>query len=225
MQVVGNPLYTTHEEWYQKSKDPASPSLVRYFADRIDVSDRAHPRVKAKINVPGMIVGGSAQDPSLLYTVDYRWTGNSEVDDLDVIRVSGNTAEPLSAVTLDGYVGQTFIRGNTDYLSANLYSPKASQPTVELHAVDLSEPSAPKDHVTTGTPGWSWLLAVEGNVAVVQSGWRTGGVDLYLLQPGQPPVYRQSVRTNNLFPNQISRQGNSLYLASGLWGVQRIDLP
>ena len=224
MQVVGNTLYTTHEEWYQKSKDPASPSLVRYFADRIDVSDRAHPRVQAKINVPGMIVGGSAQDPALLYTVDYRWTGNTEVDDLDVIRVSGNTAELVSTVTLDGYVGQTFIRGNTAYFSANLYSPKAGQPTVELHAVDLSEPSAPKDHVATGAPGWSWLLAVEGNVAVVQSGWRTGGVDLYLLQPGHAPVYRQSVRTSDLFPNQISRQGNSLYLASGLWGVQRIDL-
>ena len=200
---------------------------MRYFADRVDLTDRAHPRIGAKINIPGLLVGGSADDPSLLYTIDYRWDSNVAKDDLDVVRVQGNQATLLSTTTLDGYVGTTFVRGSTAYLSAQQYQDSATgtyTSTVELHAIDLSNPSAPIDRASQSANGWGWLLDVEGDRAVVQSGWGASGVDIYQLAPGQPPQFRQFTRTLGWWANGVSRQGSSLYLSSGYWGVQKIDL-
>jgi hypothetical protein len=225
MRMVGDTLYTTHYEWYHKGTDQNS-WLVRYYADRIDLSDRHHPRVKSKINVPGLIVGGSETDPSLIYTIDYRWDGNVAKNDFDVLRVRGNVAEFLSQTTLDGWVGGTFVRGNKAYLSAQQYDNHGSNSSshVNLHAIDLSNPSAPVDRVSSDQRGWGWLLDVEGDRAIVSSGWGQNGIDIYRLVDGQPPRFSQFARTRGWWTNAITRQDSALFLSSGYWGVQRIDL-
>ena len=228
LQVAGGTLYAGHYEWVDRSTaDGNQDWTVRYFADRVDLTDRAHPRIGAKINIPGLLVGGSTDDPSLLYTIDYRWDSNVAKDDLDVVRVEGNLATLLSTTTLDGYVGTTFVRGSTAYLSAQQYVDTSTgyySSTVQLHAIDLSDPSAPVDRASQSANGWGWLLDVEGDRAVVQSGWGSSGVDIYQLAPGQPPQFRQFTRTLGWWANGVSRQGSSLYLSSGYWGVQKIDL-
>jgi hypothetical protein len=45
-----------------------------------------------------------------------------------------------------------------------------------------------------------------------------------LLSDGQPPQFRQFTRTLGWWSNGVSRQGDSLFLSSGYWGVQKIDL-
>ena len=226
MQVVGNILYTGHYEWFDRPSNNGQNWTVRYFADRIDLTDRAHPRVGAKINVPGLLVGGSTADPNLLYTIDYRWDSNIARDEFNVVRVSGNVAELVSTTTLDGWVGSTFVRGNVAYMSAEQYADSATGGayTVNLHAIDLTDPSAPVDRVSTSEKGWGWLLDVEGDRAVLTSGWGAGGVDIYQLADGQAPQFRQFTRTLGWWSNGVSRQGNSLFLSSGYWGVQKIDL-
>ncbi len=226
MQVVGNILYTGHYEWFDRPSNNGQNWTVRYFADRIDLTDRAHPRVGAKINVPGLLVGGSAADPNLLYTIDYRWDSNIARDEFNVVRVSGNVAELVSTTTLDGWVGSTFVRGNVAYMSAEQYADSATGGayTVNLHAIDLTDPSAPVDRVSTSEKGWGWLLDVEGDRAVLTSGWGAGGVDIYQLADGQAPQFRQFTRTLGWWSNGVSRQDNTLYLSSGYWGVQKIDL-
>ena len=225
MRVVGDTLYTTHYEWFQKNGNPDSWS-VKYYASRIDLSDKSHPRVESKINVPGLIVGGSDVDPSLLYTIDYRWDGNLAKNDFDVVRLHGHVAELLSKTTLDGWVGSTFIRGSKAYLSAQQYDANGGYGTshVNLHAIDLSKPTAPVDHVASGHKGWGWLLGVEGDRAIVSSGWGQSGVDIYQLSDGAAPQFSQFARTRGWWTNAITRQDNALYLSSGYWGVQRIDL-
>src|SRR5581483_1973997 len=131
LQVVGATLYSGHYEWYDRSTTTAGGGgnyewTVRYFADRIDLSDRAHPRVGSRINVPGLLVGGSPTDPSLLYTIDYRWDSNVAKNDFDVVRVGADRAELISTTTLAGWVGSTFVRGPIAYLSAQQYSDGAS---------------------------------------------------------------------------------------------------
>ena len=64
----------------------ADQSYVRYYLDRIDLSDRAT-RSSRTINVPGMLVGGDANDPSILYTIDYRWDGTTAKNDFDVLKL------------------------------------------------------------------------------------------------------------------------------------------
>jgi hypothetical protein len=250
LRVAGGNLYAGHYEWVDKSTTTADGGInqewtVRYYADRVDLSDRAHPRIGAKINIPGLLVGGSATDPSLLYTIDYRWDSDVAKDDFDVVRVVGNQATLLSTTTLDGWVGSTFVRGSTAYVSAQQYNYGAAAaggaassaggavadgtttstgPSVQLHAIDLSDPSAPVDRASQSANGWGWLLDVQGDRAVVMSGWGQSGVDIYQLADGQAPQFRQFTRTLGWASNGVSRQANSLYLASGYWGVQRVDL-
>jgi hypothetical protein len=229
LRVAGGNLYAGHYEWENHSTDGGTVQnwTVRYYADRVDLTDRAHPRIGDKINVPGLLVGGSDTDPSLLYTIDYRWDANVAKDDLDVVRVQGSQATLLSTTTLDGWVGTTFVRGSTAYVSAQQYTDPTTGgtgSTVQLHAIDLSNPSAPVDRASQSANGWGWLLDIQGDRAVVLSGWGPNGVDIYQLADGQPPQFRQFTRTLGWSANGVSRQGNSLYLSSGYWGVQRVDL-
>jgi hypothetical protein len=229
LQVAGGNLYAGHYEWEDRTTDAGTVSnwTVRYYADRVDLSDRAHPKIGAKINIPGLLVGGSDSDPSLLYTIDYRWDSNVAKDDFDVVSVHGSQATLLSTTTLDGWVGSTFVRGSTAYLSAQQYNDSTSgvyTSTVQLHAIDLSDPSAPVDRASQSANGWGWLLDIQGDRAVITSGWGQNGVDIYQLTDGQAPQFRQFTRTLGWWANGVSRQGNSLYLSSGYWGVQRIDL-
>jgi hypothetical protein len=232
LQVAGGNLYAGHYEWVDKTTTTSDGGgtvqdwTVRYFADQVDLTDRAHPKIGAKINIPGLLVGGSDSDPSLLYTIDYRWDSNVAKDDFDVVQIHGSQATLVSTTTLDGWVGNTFVRGSTAYLSAQQYTDANGgySSTVQLHAIDLSNPSAPVDRASQSANGWGWLLDIQGDRAVVISGWGPNGVDIYQLADGQPPQFRQFTRTLGWWANGVSRQDNSLYLSSGYWGVQKVDL-
>lgn len=231
MQVVGSSLWTTHYEWVSDPSD--QNGWVKYYIDRIDLSDRAHPAISSKVNVPGVLVGGDPTDPSIVYTIDYRWdSNNNTVDDFDILKIDGDTAELQSEIQMDGWVGNVFVSGKTAYLSSQIYywnQPTGSDgapppPSVNLHAIDVSDPENPVDRIASGQEGWGWMLDVVGDRALVTSGWGEGGLDVYKLTPGQAPAYEQTVRTNGWGLNSASRQGNQLFLTSGYWGVQAVTL-
>lgn len=224
MRVVGDTLWTTDYEWVERP-DQSGQGWVRYYADSIDLSDPAHPRIGRKINVPGLLVGGDASDPSILYTIDYRWDGDfSPENDFDVLRVSGDTATLLSSTPIDGWVGSTFVRGNSAYLSAERYvdTDQGQVARVDLHAIDLSNPDDPVDRIASDH-GWGWLLDVVGDRALVTSGWGLGDIDVYRLT-SQGPRFDQTIRARGWWLNGVTRQDQTLYLSSGYWGVQRVDL-
>jgi hypothetical protein len=226
MQVVGNTLYTTHYEWVDVST-PANPyGTTRYYIDAIDLTDRSQPKIGASINVPGVLVGGSANDPSVIYTIDYQWDGNgNSVDWFDVLQLSGNLAYLQSATPLDGWVGNVIVSGNTVYTSTQIYSPTGNNPPIELHQIDVTNPKNPVDQVASGPQGWGWILGVAGDRMLVTTGWGdNNGMDVYKLAPNTPPTYDQFVRTQGWSISSIARQGNTLYLSAGEWGVQVVNL-
>jgi len=225
MKVVGDTLYTTHYEWID---DPRSErGWVKYYLDSIDLTDRAHPRIGAKVNVPGLLVGGNAADPSIVYTIDYRWDGETATNDLDVLRIHGSTATLLSHTPIHGWVGSTFIQGTQAYVSAQQYTPDGhggGSSRVDLHAIDLTNPTHPRDRIASDE-GWGWLLSVVGDRALVTSGWwGEQAIDVYQLRDGQAPRFEQTVRTRGWSVNGVSRQDQTLFLSSGYWGVQKIPL-
>lgn len=230
MRVAGNTLYVSHYEWLTKP-DPSMPSgtkyYVKYYLDPIDLTDRAAPKIGSRINVPGIMVGASSTDPSIVYTVDYRWYGDYTKDELAVVKISGDKAYLQGSTVIDGYVGQVFVQGNKAYASAERYVYKGETydgPRVQLHEIDITNPKAPVDRVSTEKKGWGWLLGVAGDRAVLTSGWGGSGVDIYKLTDGAAPAFDQFVRTRGWWSSSLTRQGNSLFLASGYWGVQQIDL-
>jgi hypothetical protein len=182
--------------------------------------------------VPGMMVGASETDPSLLYFVDYRWYSDypqSPKDEISVAKIKNGKAYLRSTTLIDGWVGNVFVRGNKAYMSAEEYvkPQNPNQPGksyVKLHELDMTDPYKPVDRVSAPKDGWGWLVDVEGDRAIITSGWGQVGLDIYKLQPGAPPVYDQFARTRGWWHSAITRQDNDLFVSTGYWGVQKIGL-
>jgi hypothetical protein len=186
---------------------------------------RSKPSVGSKINVPGLLVGASENDPSIIFTMDYRWDGDSSFNEFDVLKLSGDKAYLQSSIILPGYAGSTFVRGDQAYLSVQrVTDPEKYTTVVELHQIDVSNPRRPVDLASKGEDGWGWLLGVEGDRALVTSGWGNAGLDIYRLAQGSAPTYDRFVRMLGWGTSSVARQGDTLYLSSGYWGVQTVDL-
>jgi hypothetical protein len=227
LRSVGDQLYASHYEWqeqpyYDNAKNSYYPGVVRYYIDQIDLSDAAHPGVAQKINVPGFLVGGSEDDPSLIYTMDYHWDGTSTTNDLAVLQLSGGRAYLQGHVSIPGYTGSVFVKGSTAYFSAQNWDQNTTN--VQLYQVDLSDPRHPNVLPSEQAAGWGWLLGVEGDRAFVTSGWADQGVDIFKLEAGKAPTYDQFVRTRGWWTSSLSRQGDTVLLASGYWGTQVVNL-
>jgi hypothetical protein len=228
MKAVGDTLYTGHYEWHQRPATSTGGSVtsygdVRYYLDRIDLSDRQHPRIGTSVNVPGMLVGGSETDSSIIYTVDYHWYSDHGANEFNVLRLTNGKAVLQSSLPISGNVGSTFVRGNKAYMSVQQYlDTQYRKSTVKLYQLDLTNPKKVAVHTSEQQKGWGWLLGVEGDRALVTSGWGSDGLDIYKLTDGEP-VFDQSVRTLG-YSSSTSRQGDQIFLASGQWGVQTINL-
>jgi hypothetical protein len=238
MRAVGDTLYTTHYEWYtgpvNNGVDAGTSSYgtqwyVRYYLDQIDLTDPTHPVVGSSINVPGILVGADANDPTILYTMDYFWDDASDWhNELCAVQIQGSKAYLLSSVSLGGWVGRVVTQNDVVYMSvqSNGYNDAGVYTsTVQLHQVDMTNPSSPVDSASAAQGGWGWLMDVQGDRAFVSSGWGQNGIDIYRLAPGSPPVFDQFVRTLGWSPTSLRRQGNTVYVSTGYWGVQAIALP
>ena len=226
--LVGSALYATHEEWIDRGPidrgmgyPTGSHPTVRYWANRIDLSDRAHPRVASRVNVPGIVIGGPASDPSLLYVTGYRWSGDRSVNSFDVLRLKGDAAELIGTLDFDGWIGRTFVRGSGALVSSEQWGNGAS--TMTLHQLDLSDPAQPRD-LALSRDGWGWLVGVEGDRALVTSGFGAAGLDIYRLAPQAAPVLDRFVRTRGYWASSLSRQDDDLFISSGYWGVETVHL-
>jgi hypothetical protein len=167
----------------------------------------------------------------MLYFADYRYDGNDERDDIAVCKLYGGLCYLQSVTELDGYVGTVVVQNDRAYMTVEEYDWMVynggvySPPYVELHQIDLSNPQHPVDRVSSDVKkGWGWLLGVVGDRAVVTSGWGPVGVDIFRLSDTAAPQYEQTVRALGWGAYALTRQDNTLYLASGYWGVQPIVL-
>ena len=90
--------------------------------------------------------------------------------------------------------------------------------------IDLTDPKKPVVLSSAPKDGWGWLVDVEGDRAIITSGWGQVGLDIYKLQPGAAPIYDQFARTRGWWPSAITRQDGDLFVSTGYWGVQKITL-
>jgi hypothetical protein len=140
-----------------------------------------------------------------------------------VLRLTNGKAVLQSSLPISGNVGSTFVRGNKAYMSVQQYlDTQYRKSTVKLYQLDLTNPKKVAVHTSEQQKGWGWLLGVEGDRALVTSGWGSDGLDIYKLTDGEP-VFDQFVRTLG-YSSSTSRQGDQIFLASGQWGVQTINL-
>ncbi|MFZ5897499.1 MAG: beta-propeller domain-containing protein [Myxococcota bacterium] len=232
LRAFGDRLYATHYEYvtepfYDSANNVWNPGTVRYFLDRIDLSDPKQPVVGARINVPGFLVGASETNPNLIYTIDYRWYGNHSGNELAVSLLEGNLAYYQGGVSIPGYVGDVFVRGDRAYFTVQEYieNPNGSSTSRnQLYQADLSDPAHPSLATSTPSEGWGWMLDVQGDRAFVQSGWNDAGLDIYKLNASEPPTFEQTVRVRGWYAGSLSREGSDVYLSTGYWGTEHIKL-
>jgi hypothetical protein len=227
MRTVKDKLYVGHYEWVNPPYSDGQrydPGVVRYYLDQIDLSDRAHPRIGTKINVPGILVGANEDDPSIIFTMDYQWVNDQTVNRFNVLRLEGDHASLLGWQEIPGWVGNTFVQGSTAYFSVQSYDNTNQSYPLSLYQVDVSNPSDPKILPSQPTQGWGWLLGVQGDRAFVTSGWGNVGIDVFRLEAGKAPVFDKFVRVRGWWANSLARQNNQLFIASGYWGTQVVDL-
>lgn len=234
LRAIGNDLYAAHYEWLEPSSYASGvyyPGRVGYYIDQVDLSDPAHPSVGRRINVPGFLVGGSQDDTSIIYTMDYEWDGANTHNEFAVLKLDGDRAHLLGHVSIPGYTGNVFVQGSTAYFSVQTNATTLdangntlSTSAMQLYQLDLSDPQNPVVLPSQAQNGWGWLLAVEGNHAFVTSGWYNQGIDIFKLTPGQAPVYDQFVRARGWWTSSLAVDADNAYLASGYWGVQTVPL-
>jgi hypothetical protein len=227
MRTVKDKLYVGHYEWEKYpvyENNTYDPGIVRYYLDQIDLTDRAHPQIGAKINVPGILVGADENDPSVIYTMDYQWANNQTFNRFNVLKLDGAKAALRGSVNIPGWVGNTFVQGSTAYFSVQSYDSANQSYPLSLYQLDVSDPSNPKVLPSQAMQGWGWLLGVQGDRAFVTSGWGNVGIDVFRLQAGKAPVFDKFIRVRGWWANSLARQNNQLFIASGYWGTQVVDL-
>lgn len=235
--VRGSDLYVTERE--PVSGGDSDIPRFRYWLDRIDLSDRTHPRVASRVNVSGPFIESAPDsDPSLLYVNGRRWITRSGsqgetlhlvISSVDVLRLEGDRAELLGFVDLDGPPGPLFFTGGGALLSVGETRAVPGAPFGETYLspvvqqVDVSDPSHPVVRSIDGPQeSRRWLFALAGDLALFTSGWGgTTGVDVYRLSPGGPPRFEQFLRGSI---TEFSRQSGDLYVASGQWGVHTLRI-
>ena len=199
LKVVGDTLYTTHYEWVSSTTTTAT-AASRYYIDGIDLSDRSAPaRSVHGSTCPACSSAATRTTRALLYTVDYRWDGTMPNNDFDVAPAPATSRRCSRRSRVSGWTGSTFIQGTTAYVSAQRYPDPNNPndvPVVELHAIDVSNPQHPVDHVASGGSAGVGCSTVAGDRLLVTSGWGPDGLDIYTLSPGQAPQFSQTVRTS-----------------------------
>ncbi len=136
--VQDGELWTTDEEVENPS---AQNPVARYYADRIDLSNPTAPRLAAKLNIPGTLVG-TADNGTTLYTRDYRWTADDHVQHaLAELVVSGGFAHLRKYLLLDQGLGQILADGHRLYATTETWwwdVPSGQSPTASLRVYESS---------------------------------------------------------------------------------------
>lgn len=219
LQMLGGTLYASTFEplngCNSQTPSPMPSCRVAYYVVPIDLHDPAHPAVGSFISVPGLPIGASTSDPSTLYLADYGWTSQQlETTTLRICKLSGGHCALQGSVALETTIGPAAVENDAVY--ATVYG--------ELHWIDLTNPSAPVDHVVpTPSSAFGTLLAVAGDTALVRSGWTWTVGDVYQLNGASAPVYQQTVRIPPFVQQAVlAGQGRNLLLAGGRWGVESL---
>ncbi|RMG12166.1 MAG: hypothetical protein D6729_16940 [Deltaproteobacteria bacterium] len=226
LKARGQTLYFTHNE--VAGTDARGRGLARYYLDRVDLGDPAHPRRLAKINIPGVAIDLS-QDQQIVYTLDYEWRATGDWAyryAFNALRLVGRRAVLQDRLYLDTWPSGLSVSGNAAFFVAT-ESHEATDGTwvqeTSLRAIDLHLPGQLHLAGSTRLPSdWGWLRGVAGGRAFVDLGW-LGGLLVY--DVSDPAAMRlESFDRSNGWVYAITVSGQTAYLAKGYYGVSAVPL-
>jgi hypothetical protein len=213
LQAFGSYLWLTHFEWQQGA------TMGRYYVDRVDLSDPAHPTIVAKVNVPGVLFAAS-EDGGRLYTLETIWKDADSISWLHALElVSSGTARLLGSAALDGYPAGAAQAGRFAWVVTSRWT--GDRTASQLSAVDVGTMNVTSRQTIEGD--WTWLRKAAGGKLFLQQSWRDQGILVYGLGAPQRPARERFVRTEGWVLDVVVG-GGSAYLPSGPYGVPMIGL-
>ncbi len=203
--------------------------IARYRLRRYDVSDPAAPVELPDMSIPGMFIDTSP-DGRTIYTWENRWDDATRRarSYLYALTMVDDRAHFRSRVEIDGTISSVQIDGDGAFASAYRWDELPLEgggvtwrSYTSLVAVDLSDPMALEIAGEVELPyTWAYLQEVEDGRAFVGSG---PGLFVFDVSDIDEPRFDRFFRTQGWVQDVLPR-GDEVYLPSGYWGVQKLQL-
>ena len=225
MKANGSTLYLSTYHAVQRNNQ----YYATYYLNQLDASDIYHPKVLRAVNIPGEAMGFSPTG-DFLYTLEYTWNygDNTSHSYMHILALADGLAYEQGVIEVAGYINNVQLSGTTAFIgtswgentggSANNYRWVNH---TQLVAADLSLPDAPKVVSTTEIPvSYGYLQKVDTGRAFYGVG--EGLLSYDVTNPARPK-FGSFYRTQG-WSNELLVRGNTLWVPSGSYGVQIIDL-
>jgi len=227
-QIAGKTLVLSH---YVSSQGADGQWFGSYWLDRIDISAPAAPKLKDQINVPGWLVGVSADGASAVM-VDWQPKAGTKPEDgkvenvLVAVTLAGGKAAVAKSLPLPDQVDAVIRSGDAIYAGTWPYWwnwPQAAGgdpalPETKLLVFDAKVPAklAQVGAVETGA-GLGWLVAGEG---MLFAGLGAGlGVSAWSIATPTAPTFAAFLPTQGAWSPRVAVADKVAYVPAGWYGI------
>ena len=210
-------LWLSHHEWTSTTRGE-----VRYYLDRIDVTDPDSPVLLPKVNVPGTFLGaGSAER---VYTLDTTWSeaAGAATSALHVLDLTPRgTARLVGSITFPGWTAGAVLGAGHAWLVTQDWS--SNRADVRLATADLAALRVASSQRVDAS--WAWPLRAGGGKLFLAAATRVGSSSVLVMDLASPgaPRLEQAVPSQG-WTWDVVVEGRVAYLPGGPWGVAMIPL-
>ena len=201
---------------------------VRYYMNRLDVSDPYDPQLLTPVNVPGVVLDINLASGRIV-TEDYQWLADSTMRrSVNISHLYGNLAILRGRVTLPEDAGRVVIDEEKALFAINRwwYDDVEEQYRHEssLQGIDLSNPMYPAltAEIPMNVP-YLHVYRIQGDKAIMGTWWYLAGLMVYDIADLNNPLFTSHLRTQGWLSDMVI-EGSTLYVATGPYGVHTIDL-
>jgi hypothetical protein len=247
MKVQDDSVYFSHSVPFETK---SGYYYVKYYLDRLDLSDINNPKLLPKVNIPGVFLGLST-DSRYVFTLDTQYIYDPVTGNYNGTYQAVNTLALIDdkAYLRDRYIvqlpygnnewwwmGNIWVQGDFAYYTMNhsWYGTVAKTGEADyndyhsetrLVALDLRIARKIEAASSQEIPvPYAYLRGVSGGRMFVEFyGYASGGMLIYSLADPAQPAFDGFFRTQG-YVQKIIEHGGKLYLPSGYYGVQVVDL-
>jgi len=227
----GEILYSTHTEPAYDQDGNKKKYHVKYYLDRVDVSDPDNFVQLPKLNIPGKLVDVDSTG-TIVYTVDYQWDDyGRRRNSLMICKIEDDKAVLKAVLTVGDEIGRVRYTDRELWLAAHKYpwfgmnddSPDSRQPYTQLTKIVVAEDGTIESDASALLSGYHfYLLDVEDDNAYLSSSSPYGLLILNVSEASAPVILNASRSIGYI--SKILRHEDYLYMPMGNYGVRRSPL-
>jgi uncharacterized secreted protein with C-terminal beta-propeller domain len=223
----GSTVIFTHFQ-HTDYPDANGNNLVRYYMNRLDLSDPYHPQLHQPVNVPGVVIDANLTTGRII-TEDFQWTADSTWQrSINTLQLWGDVALLRGRVVLPENSARVLVEGDRALFARNTWTwdEDAQRYRYEssFQGIDLSDITDPR--LTAEVPlqmPYNGVYMIVGDKAVLGTWWYLTGLMVYDVSNLDYPVFQKHVPTRGWISDMVPH-GSNLYVATGPYGVRTIPL-